>query len=59
MYGFQPRSPITIGLANEKIQHVKDFLQDHMDMLKLACCNVQAVQDWYKKYYDTKQLCLF
>ena len=25
MYGFQPRSPITIGLANEKLQHVKDF----------------------------------
>ena len=26
-----------------------------MDMLKLACRNVQAAQDWYKKYTDTKQ----
>lgn len=28
--------PVTVGLATEKLQHVKDFLQDHMDMLKLA-----------------------
>ena len=40
MYGFQPRSPITVGLTTEKIQHVKDFLQDHMDMLKIARQNV-------------------
>ena len=33
MYGFQPRSRATMGLANEKIQQVKDFLQGHMDML--------------------------
>ena len=26
MYGFQPRSPIIAGLANEKIHQVKDFL---------------------------------
>ena len=37
MYGFQPRSLILIGLANVKLQHVKDFLQDHMDMLKFDC----------------------
>ena len=55
MYGFQPRSPILVGLANEKLHHIKDFLQDHMDMLKLARCNVQAAQDWYKKYTDTNQ----
>ena len=40
MCGFQPRSPATVGLANEKIQQVKDFLQDHMDMLRLAHQNV-------------------
>ena len=40
MYGFQPRSPVTVGLTTEKIQHVKDFLQDHMDMLKIARQNV-------------------
>ena len=34
MYGYQPRSPITVGLANECIQYVKDFLLDHMDMLQ-------------------------
>ena len=36
MYGFQPRSPVLVGLANEKLHHVKDFLQDHMDMLQVA-----------------------
>ena len=40
MHGFQPRSPITVGLANEKIHQVKDFLQDHMDMLCVAHQNV-------------------
>ena len=24
--GFQTRSPIMVGLVNEKLQHVKDFL---------------------------------
>ena len=32
MYGFH----LGVGLANEKIQQVKDFLQDHMDMLWVA-----------------------
>ncbi|MCO5611578.1 hypothetical protein L7F22_065831 [Adiantum nelumboides] len=40
MYGFQPRSPIIVDLATEKLQHVKDFLQDHLDMLKLTRQNV-------------------
>ena len=26
MYGFQPRSPISVGLANERVKQVKDFL---------------------------------
>ena len=52
MYGFQPRSPISVGLANEKIQQVKDFLQDHMDMLRIALQNVRQAQDHYKKYAD-------
>ena len=33
MYGFQPRSLVTVGLANEKIQQVNSLLQDDMDML--------------------------
>ena len=45
MYGFQPRSPVTVGLANEKIQQVKDFLQDHMDMLRVSRQNVRQAQD--------------
>ena len=53
LYGFQPRSPVTVGLANEKIQQVKDFLQDHMDMLRVARQNVRQAQDRYKKYADT------
>ena len=40
MYGFQPRTPVMVGLANEKIHQVKDFLQDHMDMLQQARQNV-------------------
>ena len=30
MYGFQPRSLVMVGLANEKIHQVKDFLKDHI-----------------------------
>ncbi|MCO5571022.1 hypothetical protein L7F22_024753 [Adiantum nelumboides] len=52
---FEPRSPVTVGLATEKLQHVKDFLQDHMDMLKLARQNVRQAQDRYKKYADEKR----
>ena len=55
MYGFQPRSPVTIGLGNERIQHVKDFLQDHFDMLKIARLNVKQAQDRYKRYADEKR----
>ncbi|MCO5609704.1 hypothetical protein L7F22_063936 [Adiantum nelumboides] len=36
MYGFQPRSPMTVGLEKEKIQLVKDFLEDMNDMLKAS-----------------------
>ena len=52
MDGFQPRTPITVGLATEKIHQKKDFLEDHMDMLRQACQNVQKAQDRYKKYAD-------
>ena len=41
-----------MGVATEKLQHVKDFLQDHMDMLKCARKNVLQAQDRYKKYAD-------
>ena len=41
MYGFQPISLVTMGLANEHIQFVKAFLSDHMDMLQLARQNIR------------------
>ena len=47
MYGFQPRSPLLVGLPNEKFNKVKDFLQDHMDMLRVARLNVRQAQDCY------------
>ena len=56
MYGFQPRSPVSVGLANEKIQHIKNFLQDHMNMLRIAHQNVWQAQDYYKKYADAHQI---
>ena len=55
MYGFQPRSPVSVGLANEKINKVKDFLQDQMDMLRVARLNVCQAQDCYNKFADQKR----
>ena len=54
MYGFQPHSPVLVGLANEKISKVKEFLQDHMDMLRIARLNVFQAQDHYKKFVNQK-----
>ena len=55
MYGFQPCSLVSLGLTNEKINKVKDFLQDHMDMLRVARLNVCQAQDRYKKFADQKR----
>ena len=55
MYGFQPRSPVPVGLANEKIHQVKDFLQDHMDMSRVSQLSVCQAQDCYKKFADQKR----
>ena len=55
MYGYQPRSPVTVGLANEHIQSVKNFLSDHMDMLRLMRQNIRQAQDHFKKFVDVKQ----
>ena len=38
-----------------KSSKVKDFLQDHMDMLRIARLNVRQVQDRYKKFADQKR----
>ena len=55
MYGFQPRLLVTVGLANEKIQQVKDFLEDHQEMLWWACQNIRQAQDRYKKFSNEKR----
>ena len=54
MYGFQPRSPISVGLATKKLQQVKEFLAEHMDMLKFARQNIRQAQDRYRKFADEK-----
>ncbi|MCO5584711.1 hypothetical protein L7F22_038643 [Adiantum nelumboides] len=50
MYGFQPRSPMALGLEKEKIQSVKDFLEDMNDMLKAARESIQGTQERAKTY---------
>ena len=45
MYGFQPRSPMAVGLEKEKIQSVKDFLEDMNDMLVAAKESIRSTQD--------------
>lgn len=52
MYGFQPRSPMDVGLDKEKIQSVKDFLEDMNDMLKAARESICSAQDRAKTYDD-------
>ncbi|MCO5590680.1 hypothetical protein L7F22_044654 [Adiantum nelumboides] len=44
MYGFQLRSPMAVGLEKEKIQSVKDFLEDMNEMLKAACESICSAQ---------------
>ena len=55
MYGYQPISPMVVGLAAKRIQIVKDFLTDHMDMLRFAHQNIQQAQDRFKKFADEKR----
>ena len=52
MYGFQSRSPIAVGLENEKLQSVKEFLEDMQSMLQIACNSIHSAQDWAKVYAD-------
>ncbi|MCO5563781.1 hypothetical protein L7F22_017429 [Adiantum nelumboides] len=50
MYGFQPRSPMAIGLEKKKIQSIKDFLEDMNDMLKAARESIRSAQDRAQTY---------
>ena len=52
MYGYQPRSLITVGLVMEGIPQAKDFLNKNFDMFRVARQNVKQAQDKYKKYAD-------
>ena len=42
MYGYQPRLPMTVGLATEKIPQARDALQEHFDMLRVSPTECQA-----------------
>ena len=55
MYGFQPCSPIIVGLGIQQIQHLKELLQDCVNMLQVACLHVRQAEDHYKKYVDVKR----
>ena len=48
MYGFQPRSPVTVGLASKKRLRI-------LDMLRTACLHVRQIQGRYKKYANKKR----
>ena len=52
MYGFQPRSPIVVGLEKEKLQSVKEFLEDMQSMLQIARESIRTTQDQAKTYAD-------
>ena len=36
MYGYQSRSPVTMGFTTEKISQTKDFLKENFDMLRIV-----------------------
>lgn len=52
MYGFQSRSLVAVGLKKEKIQPVKDFLEDMQNMLQAAKESIRSAQDRAKTYAD-------
>ena len=54
MYGYQPKSLVMVELANERIQSIKNFLSNHMHMLRLARQNIKQAQDCFKKFADVK-----
>ena len=45
IYGFQPRSHIALGLEKEKLQSVKEFLEDMQSMLQIARDSTRSAQD--------------
>ena len=45
MYGYQPRSPISVGLKGLKVQAAVDFLQDMQEMLQIAKESIKSAQD--------------
>ena len=50
IYGFQSRSPIAVGLEKEKLQSVKEFLEDMQSMLQIARDSIHSAQDRAKTY---------
>ena len=52
MYGFQPISPIAIGLDKKKLQYVKEFLEDMQSMLLIARDRIHSAQDRGRNYVN-------
>ncbi|KAJ7553709.1 hypothetical protein O6H91_06G109200 [Diphasiastrum complanatum] len=52
MYGFQPRSPISVGMKNLRVQAAADFLADMQEMLQLAKDSIRSAQDRARHYAD-------
>ena len=50
MYGFQPRSPIAVGLEKENLQSVKEFLEDMKIMLQIARNSIRSAHDQARAY---------
>ena len=52
MYGFQPRSPIGVGLEKGKLQSINKFLEDMQIMLQIARDSIRSAQDRARAYTD-------
>ncbi|MCO5562529.1 hypothetical protein L7F22_016156 [Adiantum nelumboides] len=45
MYGFEPKSPIAVGLEQVRDRQARDFLYDMQEMLELAKDNIKTARD--------------
>ena len=60
MYGYQPKSPMTVGLATKTVEKEQEFIQENFDILRIARQKVKQAQGRYKKYANEhKTTCFF
>ncbi|MCO5557501.1 hypothetical protein L7F22_011066 [Adiantum nelumboides] len=55
MYGFEPKSPIAIGLEKVKEHQTRDFFYDMQEMLKLAKNSIRKDRDRVTTYANQKR----